>query len=90
MNISASQNNGRYPSWQWIAVTLVAILIGVSGYLYAGLAGTVSDLGREKLDKEIYYRDMDRIEGKVDRVLNILIRHQQETDRPFYGDESGE
>lgn len=77
-----TENCSKYPSWRWIGITLVSVMIGITGFLYAGLASNITDLSKTKLDKEVYYRDMDRfddrmdrLEGKADEILNFLVQH---------------
>lgn len=72
-------NGTRYPTWQVIAAVLISILIGLTGYMFAGMATAIADLSRQKLDKEVYFRDMDRLQRKMDKVLDILIEHERDT-----------
>lgn len=75
-----------YPSWKWVAIMLISIMIGITGYLYAGMASTITGLSKTKLDKEVYYREIDSLEDRMDRlnaksdtIIKLLMEHERET-----------
>lgn len=78
MNQDNCENGQKYPSWQWIAITVVAILIGITGFMYTGIANTVRELEQVKLDKAQYYRDMDEVKSRLDYVIQLLIQHERQ------------
>jgi len=69
-------NGSRYPSWKWLTGILVGLLIVIGGYSLSDVRSEVKTLHDKKVDKDAYYRDIDRIgktmdemDKKLDRIL---------------------
>ncbi|MDD5532378.1 MAG: hypothetical protein PHC52_06270 [Syntrophales bacterium] len=76
----ASEPNGRYPTWKWLAGILVVLLIAVGGYTLGGsfseVKADIKTLQEKKVDKEAYYREFGQLcdtiktmDAKLDRLL---------------------
>lgn len=69
-----ANGDGKFgPTWKWIVGTLGALLIAVLGTLYGDIQGNIKGLWDKKLDKEQYRCDQARIEGKLDKLIDIQI-----------------
>jgi cell division protein FtsX len=63
------------PTWQWIAVSLLAVLMTVAGLLYAQTQGRIRDVEEKKASVESVVdlkERLKRIEDKQDRILEKL------------------
>lgn len=74
--------NGKYISWKAVVGVAVAVLLSTVGLVVNDTRSGVKDslmkiecLQKEKLDKELYYRDMSDIKEtlqRMDRKLDVL------------------
>ena len=62
--------NGEKKYLQYIAALLLTLILGMLGYFLNDVQGQV----RSKVDKAQYDCDMNRIEKKIDYLIDIQIR----------------
>ena len=67
----------KYLSWKVVATTIIAVLISVMGGLYTE-RGIKLRLIDEKIEKKVdsvrYATDMEKIEKKLDLLINIHMK----------------
>lgn len=66
------QRNGEKKYLQWIAVLLLTLILGMLGYFLNDVQGQV----RSKVDKQQYDCDMNRIEKKIDYLIDLEIKEK--------------
>lgn len=59
------------PTWQWIAVTALSILIGIAGYAYTDTQKQIRDLRDKKADIE----DVREMKNDVREVKAMMTTH---------------
>jgi hypothetical protein len=70
-----ANSDGKFgPSWKWIVGILAGVLIAVSGTLYGDVRGQISRLQEQKVDKDQYRTDVSRLEGKLDKLIDMQMR----------------
>lgn len=71
------EEKSKSPTWQWIAATLLSLLVGAAGALYAAQNKRIDKLDTDKASTQSVY-DMNqrlvRIEDKLDRLLQQRAR----------------
>jgi hypothetical protein len=69
-----ANGDGRYITIKWLLGILAGILIAVSGTLYGDMWGQINKLQEQKVDKDQYRMDVSRLEGKIDRLIDMQMR----------------
>lgn len=72
--------NGKSVSWRWLAIVAIGLIITVIG---AVISDTRNSIGRAeaqiatKVDRDQYRCDMERIEKKLDKLIDFQIRDRK-------------
>lgn len=70
----AENGNGKTVTWKWLVGVLITLLFLIAGGFMAGLQSDVKALAKEKVDKDRYECDMQRMEKKLDYIIERVGR----------------
>jgi flagellar biosynthesis protein FlhB len=71
--MTLKNENGKYLTWEFVAVTLITLVLCGLGYFLQDVQGQV----RSKVDKQEYSEDMKRVEGKLDYIIDLEIKEKR-------------
>lgn len=69
------------PTWQWIAVTAIALVGGLGGIMINDARSSIVSLQENKLDKAEYFRDMQDIKNMFSEIKEGQKEHERMSDR---------
>lgn len=65
-----ANGDGRFgPTWKWIAVTVVGILVTLALTSFVGVRSDIKDLDEKKADR----REVSEMKGKIDRIYDCFL-----------------
>lgn len=70
-------NGTRFPTWKWVAVVMLAIVAFGSGLWIRGVDAEIKRLSIDKVDEKQYCRDIQRLEGKIDSLIQFHLEDKQ-------------
>lgn len=67
-----ANGDGKFgPTWKWIVGILITILLLVSAASLGSMKSDISRLQEVKVDKDQYRCDISRVEGKLDKIIEM-------------------
>jgi len=72
--MTAEEKKERFITWSWIAGILLTVLVMFGGYMLTETRADIKTLQQQKLDKEVYDRDIKAVKDGIEKLINLHMK----------------